>query len=309
MIQPARLLEKRFGEFFDIMPEIGAFYLNTLNPVYKVRLKFEGLKIISEYYNKEYGINISIKKIQIPNCSLHYMCYDDAVIVYSQLQNFIAKKIFQLSQEGQTRALLIDVRNKEGLTKHVIPIILHKNATGVDVFFLDKFFTDRRGIADIHSGSCYGLDTVYQLSNVVAWMHKDTIQYDMHSCTVLGLKMVKKLLKNDGQELKKLMKSSIPRTVKKDDGSLLFYNEFQMPDCILAMAQTKKIESQLAQELQYKQEILFNYNKPYLYDGHYPVKIAEVQNVKITNGYLDVQGYKYVQRIINECQGALSNEN
>jgi hypothetical protein len=82
-----------------------------------------------------------------------------------------------------------------------------------------------------------------------------------------------------------------------------------MPDCILAMAQTKKIESKLAQELQYKQEILFNYNKPYLYDGHYPVKVAEVQNVKITNGYLDVQGYKYVQRIINECQGALSNEN
>lgn len=308
MIQPARLLEKRFGEFFDIMPEIGAFYRNTLNPVYKVRLKFEGLKIIADYYHKEYGISMSIKKVKISNCTLPYMQYPDAVIVYDQLKSFISRKIFQLSHVGQTKGILIDVRNQENLTKHVIPIVIHKNKSWVDVLFLDKFFTDHMNKPEIESGSCYGLSTIYNLSDVNIWMHKDTIQYDMHSCTVLGLKMIKKLLKDDGLELKNLMQNSTPRTVRKQDGELLFFNEFKMPDCILAMAQTRQIEEKLAKELEYKQEILFNYNKPYLYDGHYPVRISEVQNVKITNGYLDVQGYKYVQRIINQCQSMLDKK-
>lgn len=301
----AKDVEITFGDYFDVMPEIGVFDPETMKPIFKTRLNKRGIDAICYYHSIRHDIKIHHISFNIHESSRSYISFYDGKLMFDTISSEIYDLISRIPV-GKFEGLVVSVLNGSNKIMHAVTMILgYKRCIFFDQVFKDSTYRNNIG-NNSYSTSLYGAKTLKMNYNVNCFFHTQSIQYDMHSCSVLAMEIMVKCLANNAKLMNKILSNKTPHIFVENQKIHCLW-QFYLPDELMQMSQNVndvfRSKSVVYSDIKKR---FFSDLKPSLYDKMSSIPYTNVKEV-YTNAYLEKCGMQYAELLLRSMHKNVSS--
>jgi hypothetical protein len=225
-------------DYFDIVPD-GNLFLQSGMPVFAVRMRHNGTKIILQYYGKKHNINIQTFCF-VSNEENFSIYYTHAKMLYENKSVDVLKYFnFNDLKQNEFAGIIFNIVNSSHRLMHSIPIVYGKNDQNKNVIILLDPYFESNGKPDYYSSTIIGAKYFYDnMPNIEIYCHNQHIQADHHSCGIFACNVLKNMLVDNAKITKDIIGNKIhEKVIINQNDDCIGFNKINLHQEILKFSQ------------------------------------------------------------------------
>ncbi len=225
-------------DYFDVIPDEKLLTLN-LFPIYNVRFRTLGLKILAEFYKEKYQIDIKVEGIMIEK-EIYSLSSKNIEGLLENGDNFFNSFNFNDMKENSSKGVIVNFVNKDKKLSHTSSFILNISEKKVkSIIILDYLFYFLGKIEQECLSIKFANYFSSKFENVKIYCHDFKFIQDQNSCSIFGIEIIRKILTD-----KKIIDFILNKKNNKNS-EISNLNIFQIPEELYCLSQST---SQLNEE-------------------------------------------------------------